>query len=211
LGSAKTGHLSTDRLGDPSRALTLSQLFLGVAADPAWLTARGIAPSVQPAIIAATQAHRLYVLRRACLVVLLRAETAALGEAEAQARFVELAARVFMVKVPPDEGVRFRFELDDSLRAATTIKAFELAALERSRLPEQWWRSPEVITQLLAHWATGTAHPWWTLADQEQGAAALLQSFFVEGTALAQAPAGLAADPNSLPDAGAAVDGGATP
>lgn len=189
LRSAKTGHISTDRLGDPGRALTLSQLFIGLAADPAWLTARGIAEPLQPAIIAAAKAHRLYVLRRACLVLLLRYETANLSEAEARARFVELAGRVYMVKVPADEGVRFRLELDDSLRSASTVKAFELAALERSTLPADWWRKPETVTQLLAKWASGTAHPRWTQAEQDQGYAALLHSFSVEDPAVAHAPA----------------------
>jgi len=157
LSAASTGHASTDRLGDPARALSLGLLLSGLAAEPAWLTARGIAEAQQPDVIRAARALSLYAVRRAALGVLLHVETLGLPDPEARATAVALEARALGVKVPPEEGAGLRRALDDGLRAGTSLKAALLAAEARAGLPERYFSAPDSGPALLAGWASGTA------------------------------------------------------
>lgn len=147
LARAKTGAFATERLGDPACAQTWAERFARLPADPQWLAAAGVSEALRPAVSAAVQAQRLFLLRRAAGLVLARLETQPLtDEAAARARFVEVMARALGVAPAPEDGSRWRLETDDFGRVATQLKS-----LVRADGP---WP-----TELAAALATGTAAP----------------------------------------------------
>ncbi len=202
LHAAHTGHVSTDRLGDPSAAQELAELVSSLVLEPEWLTARGISPEHHAAVIAAAKANRLYAVRRACLGVLLHLETAGLPEADARAHAVELMGRALGVKVTAAEGVRLRLELDDGLRSATQLQALLLASQRHATLGAAWWKQAKPV---LAEWSAGTATP---IAEDASRVAALAR--LLEG-APAQPAAQAFPGPVEVLDGGrpfSTVDGG---
>ncbi|MEW6433618.1 MAG: hypothetical protein AB1730_19090, partial [Myxococcota bacterium] len=159
LSEARTGHLATERLGDPAFAQVLAELFAGLVATPAWLESVGIKGPVQQAVLDAWTANRLFLVRRAAGVVLVRLETQGLSDAEARARFVQLMSRA--LGLPPSEadGVRWRIDTDDFLRSATQLKAAALARALRAELSDDWFQSPEAFQAVATRFAEGTSTP----------------------------------------------------
>ncbi|MEW5737864.1 MAG: hypothetical protein AB1938_03000 [Myxococcota bacterium] len=159
LREAKTGHLATERLGDPASVQALGELFSSLVASPAWLDSVGVTGEAQKAVVDAWTTHRLFVLRRAAGVVLVRLETQGLPEAEARSRYVQLMARALALPPSADDGVRWRIDTDDFLRSATTLKAAELARLAAARLSDDWFAKKESWQTISALWGRGTEAP----------------------------------------------------
>lgn len=159
LSEARTGHLATERLGDPAAAQVLAELFSGLVATPAWLESIGVKGEQQHAVIDAWTANRLFIVRRAAGVVLVRLETQGLPDTEARARFVSIMSRALGLPASEADGVRWRIDTDDFLRSATQLKAAALARALRAELTDNWFRSPEAWKPVAARFAAGTSVP----------------------------------------------------
>jgi hypothetical protein len=159
LREASTGHLATDRLGDPASAQVLADLFSGLVGLPAWLTSVGVDAVAQQAVQEAWAVHRLFVLRRAAGVVLVRLETQGLPDAEARERYVHHMSRALALPPSAEDGVRWRIDTDDFLRSATTLKAAALSNALAARLPEDWFARKDVWPTIAARWRRGTEAP----------------------------------------------------
>lgn len=201
LSEARTGHLSTDRLGDPAEAQVLAELFSGLVATPAWLESVGVTGATQRAVIDAWTANRLFIVRRAAGVVLVRLETQGLSDAEARARFVQIMSRALGLPPSDADGVRWRIDTDDFLRSATQLKAAALARALRAQLSDDWFQSPEGWKPVATRFAAGTSTPL------EARFAKLIDA----ATALSAALGGTPLRPGSWPaPARVATDGGVT-
>lgn len=159
LREAATGHLATERLGDPASAQVLAELFAGLVGSPPWLKSVGITGATQQAVVDAWTAQRLFLVRRAAGVVLVRLETQGLAEPEARARFVQIMSRALALPASAEDGVRWRIDTDDFLRSATTLKAAAMARLLRARLPPDWFASKDAWATLARLWKGGTEAP----------------------------------------------------
>jgi hypothetical protein len=159
LAEARTGHVATDRLGDPATAQVLAELFAGLVATPAWLESVGVRGPAQRDTIDAWTLHRLFLARRAAGVVLVRLETQGLSESDARARTVRILSRALGLAPSEADGVRWRIDTDDFLRSATQLEAAALAAALRAQLPGDWFQSRAAWKDIAARFATGTSTP----------------------------------------------------
>lgn len=158
LHGARTGHVTTDRLGDPARPLVLSALLASLVAEPKWLEARQVPDPLQPEVVRAAHAQWLYSLRRASLQILLRVETAGLPDGDARLKAQQIIGHALGVKVSADDGARLRLELDEGLRSGSVLKAALEAATERDRLGDTWWQTAQGFAALEPRLAAGTAY-----------------------------------------------------
>lgn len=156
---ARTGHLATERLGDPAAGQLMGDVFASLLTTPEWLESVGVDGNARRLVIDAVRAERLFQLRRAAGVVLARVETAGLDAGEAQKRTTEVLTRALGVADLGDESARWRIETDDFLRSATQLKAAAYAQVLRQREPADWFASPQRFAPLAEAMAAGTSTP----------------------------------------------------
>ncbi len=134
-------------------------LFEEIAADPAWLRARGLAaePAGREARVAA--ARRTHATRVAAAQVLIEVARAR-DPAGAAARWAALGPRALGHPLERGEPPPWRLEPDPLLRAADALRAAVLAGQLSASLSAlagdgPWWRSPAAGDWLRRAWAGG--------------------------------------------------------
>ncbi len=173
LRSATTGHVSTDRLGDPARSASVAALFEGLFTDPDWVAENGLPSGVSEA----ATVDVLYAIRRACFALLMGTGGASPPPASDK-QIASLAAEVFQISFSPADADRLRVEFRDPLRFASYLKAMEAAAQLRATLPPKWWANPATVVSLRQAWSIGSEAQVPPLSNL--GVAALLKWLKVE-------------------------------
>jgi len=148
------------RLGSPALAGAWGRLLESVAADPAWLMARGLDAEAARREARVAAARRLGEARRAAALVL--AEVArARAPATAAAAWATLGPRALGHPLDTGEPPPWKTEPDALLEAAETLRAVLLAAQVEARLGAgpggPWWSRPQSGAWLAGAWAHGAA------------------------------------------------------
>ncbi len=163
LRGSRAARFETSVLGEQTQALLASQLFGGLTSESAWLEASGIAAEKRSAIVAEAQAQALFALRQAAATVLVRAAVDGLSDTEIPIQAAAVMAHALSVKHTPADGVRWRIDADEVMRAAAVLRASLQAAVVRQQLRDSvgttWWSSPVARKQLEQAWRDGTAAP----------------------------------------------------
>lgn len=163
LQHVTVGRFEYERLGDSSLAQTSGELFATLVGEPQWLEAQALQEPARKAIIDAWQVQRLFQIRRAAAVFLVRLDCVEKSDEGSKARAAAIFTRAFGVTHTEADLVRLHLDTDDALRSATTLRAMLLAEHLRvqlnTSLGASWFTVQPAGRSLAELWSTGSAMP----------------------------------------------------
>jgi len=150
------------RLGNPTVGEAYSALFEDLLEDPVWLEEHaGVRGEQRAQYLAASSAHKLFLIRRAAGKLLYQLELHRREGVDAKALYRTLMERTDAMPMKPEDEARYLVDQEDFFQSADNFRAWFLAgqlqAQLKARFGPAWWRSLEAGTFLKGLWAHGNA------------------------------------------------------
>ncbi|MDP1918275.1 MAG: hypothetical protein Q8L14_18665 [Myxococcales bacterium] len=163
LQHVTAGRFEYERLGDSALAQATGELFATLPGDAQWLESQGVPEAARPIVIDAWQVQRLFQARRAAAAFLVRLDCFERSDAQSRSRAAAIFTRALGVIHTEADMARMRFDSDDGLRSATTIRSMLMAEHVRGELNRSaggpWFRSAGAGKDLVELWSTGSSVP----------------------------------------------------
>jgi hypothetical protein len=150
------------RLGNPTVGEAYSALFEDLVEDPVWLEEHaGVAGEQRSKYLAASSAHKLYLIRHAAGRLLYQLELHRRVEADPKELYREIMSRTDDMPMTDEDIARYLVDQEDFFQSADSFRAWFLAgqlqAQLKARFGPAWWRSPQSGQFLKDLWAKGNA------------------------------------------------------
>jgi hypothetical protein len=150
------------RLGNPTVGEAYSALFEDLVEDPVWLEEHaGVSGETRSKYLAASSAHKLYLIRHAAGRLLYQLELHRRVEADPKELYREIMSRTDDIPMTDEDTARYLVDQEDFFQSADSFRAWFLAgqlqAQLKARFGPAWWRSAQSGEFLKALWARGNA------------------------------------------------------
>ncbi|MBF5044429.1 chromosome segregation protein SMC [Aggregicoccus sp. 17bor-14] len=151
------------KLGNPTVGEAWAALFEDLVEDPVWLEEQaGLTDVRRDTFLAASSAHRLFLIRRAAGRLLYQLELRRRGDkVDARALYSAILQRTDALPMGPDDEARYLVDLEDFFQSADAFRAWFLAGQLQGQLKARfgpaWWHSAEAGKFLEGLWAHGNA------------------------------------------------------
>ncbi|WP_244238335.1 chromosome segregation protein SMC [Corallococcus terminator] len=152
------------RLGNPTVGEAYSALFEDLLEDPVWLEEHaGVLGDndKRAQFLAASSAHKLYLIRHAAGRLLYQLELHRRVEVDPRELYRALMARAGAMPMTEDDVERYLVEQEDFYQSADSFRAWFLAGQLQGQLKARfgpaWWHAPEAGAFLKELWARGSA------------------------------------------------------
>jgi hypothetical protein len=150
------------KLGNPTVTEAYAALFEDLMEDPVWLEEHaGLTGKQRTEYLAATSAHKLFLIRRAAGRLLYQLALHRQEGADARELYKALIERVDAMPATDDDVARYLVEQEDFFQSADNFRAWFLAGQLQGQLKARfgpsWWHEPEAGTFLKGLWAHGNA------------------------------------------------------
>ncbi|HEY0096838.1 MAG TPA: hypothetical protein VGB96_21100, partial [Archangium sp.] len=151
------------KLGNPTVTEAYAALFEDLMEDPVWLEEHaGLTGKDRATYLAATSAHKLFLIRRAAGRLLYQLALHRQEEGvDARELYKAMLERVDEMPATKDDVARYLVEQEDFFQSADSFRAWFLAGQLQGQLKARfgpsWWHSPEAGTFLQGLWAHGNA------------------------------------------------------
>ncbi|MBZ4419455.1 chromosome segregation protein SMC [Myxococcus sp. RHSTA-1-4] len=150
------------RLGNPTVGKAYSALFADLVEDPVWLEEHaGVAGEQRAKYLAASSAHKLYLIRHAAGRLLYQLELHRRADADPLELYREVMSRTDDIPMTDEDVVRYLVDQEDFFQSADSFRAWFLAgqlqAQLKARFGPAWWRAPQSGAFLKELWAKGNA------------------------------------------------------
>lgn len=152
------------KLGNPTVTESYASLFEDLMEDPVWLEEHaGLKDQERSEYLAATSAHKLFLLRRAAgrLLYQLALHRPRQEAVDARVLYKAMIERVDQMPTTDNDTARYLVDQEDFFQSADNFRAWCLAGQLQGQLKARfgpaWWHSPEAGTFLEGLWAHGNA------------------------------------------------------
>ena len=151
------------KLGNPTVTEAYAALFEDLMEDPVWLEEQaGLKGNDRATYLAATSAHKLFLIRRAAGRLLYQLALHRQEEGvNARELYKAMLERVDEMPATKDDVARYLVEQEDFFQSADSFRAWFLAGQLQGQLKARfgpsWWHAPEAGTFLQGLWAHGNA------------------------------------------------------
>lgn len=150
------------RLGNPTVGEAYSALFEDLVEDPVWLEEHaGVSGEVRSKYLAASSAHKLYLIRHAAGRLLYQLELHRRVEADPKELYREIMSRTDDIPMTDEDTARYLVDQEDFFQSADSFRAWFLAgqlqAQLKARFGPAWWRNAQSGDFLKELWARGNA------------------------------------------------------
>ncbi|MBU8897742.1 chromosome segregation protein SMC [Corallococcus sp. M34] len=150
------------RLGNPTVGEAYSALFEDLLEDPVWLEEHaGVIGEQRAQYLAASSAHKLYLIRHAAGRLLYQLELHRRVEADPKELYRTLMTRTDDVPMSDEDVARYLVDQEDFFQSADSFRAWFLAGQLQGQLKARfgpaWWRTPDAGAFLKGLWARGNA------------------------------------------------------
>jgi hypothetical protein len=150
------------RLGNPTVGEAYAALFEDLLEDPVWLEEHaGVRGEQRAQYLAASSAHKLFLIRRAAGKLLYQLELHRREGVDAKALYRAIMERTDAMPMKPEDEARYLVDQEDFFQSADNFRAWFLAgqlqAQLKARFGPAWWRSLEAGAFLKGLWSHGNA------------------------------------------------------
>jgi hypothetical protein len=150
------------RLGNPTVGEAYAALLEDLLEDPVWLEEHaGVSGDQRAQYLAASSAHKLFLIRRAAGRLLYQLELHRREGADAKALYKAIMQRTDAMPMRPEDEARYLVDQEDFFQSADSFRAWFLAGQLQGQLKARfgpaWWRSQEAGTFLKQLWSHGNA------------------------------------------------------
>ncbi|WNG60184.1 chromosome segregation protein SMC [Archangium gephyra] len=151
------------KLGNPTVTEAYAALFEDLTEDPVWLEEHaGLTGKDRATYLAATSAHKLFLIRRAAGRLLYQLAMHRQEEGvDARELYKAMLERVDEMPATKDDVARYLMEQEDFFQSADNFRAWFLAGQLQGQLKARfgpsWWHEPDAGKFLQALWAHGNA------------------------------------------------------
>lgn len=151
------------KLGNPTVTEAYAALFEDLTEDPVWLEEHaGLTGKDRATYLAATSAHKLFLIRRAAGRLLYQLALHRQEEGvDARELYKAMLERVDEMPATAHDVARYQVEQEDFFQSADSFRAWFLAGQLQGQLKARfgpsWWHEPEAGKFLQALWAHGNA------------------------------------------------------
>ncbi|HLL00438.1 MAG TPA: chromosome segregation protein SMC [Myxococcaceae bacterium] len=150
------------RLGNPTVGEAYSALFEDLLEDPVWLEEHaGVRGEQRAQYLAASSAHKLFLIRRAAGKLLYQLELHRQEGVDAKALYRAIMERTDAMPMKPEDEARYLVDQEDFFQSADNFRAWFLAgqlqAQLKARFGPAWWRSADAGAFLKGLWSHGNA------------------------------------------------------
>ncbi|WP_235216652.1 chromosome segregation protein SMC [Archangium violaceum] len=151
------------KLGNPTVTEAYAALFEDLTEDPVWLEEHaGLTGKDRATYLAATSAHKLFLIRRAAGRLLYQLALHRQEEGvDARELYKAMLERVDEMPATKDDVARYLMEQEDFFQSADNFRAWFLAGQLQGQLKARfgpsWWHEPDAGKFLQALWAHGNA------------------------------------------------------
>lgn len=150
------------RLGNPTVGEAYASLFEDLLEDPVWLEEHaGVSGDQRAQYLAASSAHKLFLIRRAAGRLLYQLELHRQEGADAKEIYKAIMERTDAMPMKPEDEARYLVDQEDFFESADNFRAWFLAGQLQGQLKARfgpaWWRSAQAGTFLKDLWASGNA------------------------------------------------------
>ncbi|MBJ6764762.1 chromosome segregation protein SMC [Myxococcaceae bacterium JPH2] len=147
-------------LGNPTVGEAYSALFEDLLEDPVWLEEHaGVIGEQRAQYLAASSAHKLFLIRHAAGRLLYQLELHRRVEADPKELYRTIMARTDDMPMSDDDVARYLVDQEDFFESADSFRAWFLAGQLQGQLKARfgpaWWRSADAGTFLKGLWAHG--------------------------------------------------------
>ncbi|MFL5354460.1 chromosome segregation protein SMC [Archangium sp.] len=160
----KESRFELAKLGNTTVTEAYAALFEDLAEDPVWLEEHvGLTGKDRAAYLAATSAHKLFLIRRAAGKLLYQLALHRQQEEAVDARelYKAIIERVDEMPATDDDVARYAVEQEDFFQSADNFRAWFLAGQLQGQLKARfgpaWWHEPESGKFLRELWSHGNA------------------------------------------------------
>jgi hypothetical protein len=159
----KESRFELAKLGNPTVTEAYAALFEDLAEDPVWLEEHvGLAGKDRTEYLAATSAHKLFLIRRAAGKLLYQLALHRQQEAvDARELYKAIIERVDEMPATDDDVARYAVDQEDFFQSADNFRAWFLAGQLQGQLKARfgpaWWHDPEAGKFLEGLWSHGNA------------------------------------------------------
>jgi hypothetical protein len=152
------------KLGNPTVTEAYAALFEDLTEDPVWLEEHaGLTGKDRATYLAATSAHKLFLIRRAAGKLLYQLALHQENEEPVDAReiYKAIIERVDVMPATDDDVARYMVDQEDFYQSADNFRAWFLAGQLQGQLKARfgpaWWHEPDAGKFLKELWAHGNA------------------------------------------------------
>lgn len=150
------------RLGNPTVGEAYASLFEDLLEDPVWLEEHaGVSGDKRAQYLAASSAHKLFLIRRAAGRLLYQLGLHRQEGADAKELYKSIMERTDAMPLKPEDEARYLVDQEDFFQSADNFRAWFLAGQLQGQLKARfgpaWWRSAEAGPFLKELWASGNA------------------------------------------------------
>ncbi len=150
------------RLGNPTVGEAYAALFEDLLEDPVWLEEHaGVSGDQRAQYLAASSAHKLFLIRRAAGRLLYQLELHRREGADAKELYKAIMERTDAMPMKPEDEARYLVDQEDFFQSADNFRAWFLAGQLQGQLKARfgpaWWRSKEAGAFLKGLWGHGNA------------------------------------------------------
>ncbi|MBN1204388.1 MAG: chromosome segregation protein SMC [Myxococcaceae bacterium] len=150
------------RLGNPTVGEAYAALFEDLLEDPVWLEEHaGVSGEQRAQYLAASSAHKLFLIRRAAGRLLYQLELHRREGADARELYRAIMERTDAMPMKPEDEARYVVDQEDFFQSADDFRGWFLAGQLQGQLKARfgpaWWRSAEAGTFLKELWGHGNA------------------------------------------------------
>jgi hypothetical protein len=158
----KEARFELAKLGNPTVTEAYAALFEDLMEDPVWLEEHaGLRGEERAEYLAATSAHKLFLIRRAAGRLLYQLALHRQEGADARELYKAYLERMDGLPVTEHDLARYLVEQEDFFQSADSFRAWFLAGQLQGQLKARfgpaWWHAPEAGTFLQGLWAHGNA------------------------------------------------------
>jgi hypothetical protein len=150
------------RLGNPTVGEAYSALLEDLLEDPVWLEEHaGVRGEQRAQYLAASSAHKLFLIRRAAGKLLYQLELHRREGVDARELYRAIMERTDAMPMKPEDEARYQVDQEDFFQSADNFRAWFLAGQLQGQLKARfgpaWWRSLEAGAFLKGLWSHGNS------------------------------------------------------